>query len=61
MKKEQIIMNEIDKTQREVQRIYEEVIYPEVEKQIDKDEVTIKFTKDEVNRLVLFMGAFAYD
>ena len=53
--------DDIDELQKEMQRIFEEVIYPEAEKQRNEDIINVGFTQDEFNGLLLFIGAFVYN
>lgn len=47
--------------QKDVQKIYQEVLEPELEKQSNEDIINIGFTQDEFRTLLLFISTFAYD
>ena len=47
--------------QKEIQRIHQEVLEPEAEKQCNKDIVNVGFKQEELKSLLSFMDFFAYD
>jgi len=47
--------------QKEIQRIHQEVMEPELTKQAGKDRVNISFSAKEFEDLMDFMVLFAYD
>ena len=47
--------------QKEIQKIHQKVLIPEIEKQCNEDIVNIGFTQEEFKALLSFMEFFAYD
>jgi len=54
-------VNIVWEEQKEIQRIHQEVLEAEAEKQYNKDIVNVGFKQEELKSLLSFMDFFAYD